>query len=197
MFVDHAVLQRDRPINVYGRARAGEEVTVTLAGASAQRAGRCEGRLVADAAGDGRRRAAHAHRARRLDNADRERRARRRRVAVLRAVEHGMAGAQYARCRLGSGALGQRSHPAGHHRARQQRRAAHGFRRAARVAGGRAHHHRAFLGRVLLLRARAAEDRERAAGHHLVQLGRLAHRAVDERGGVVAARAVTSSRSSC
>ncbi len=36
LFVDHAVLQRDRPINVYGRAAVGEEVTVTLATASAQ-----------------------------------------------------------------------------------------------------------------------------------------------------------------
>lgn len=35
LFVDHAVLQRDRPINVFGRASAGEEVTVSLAGASA------------------------------------------------------------------------------------------------------------------------------------------------------------------
>jgi sialate O-acetylesterase len=35
LFVDHAVLQRDRPIEVFGAAPAGEEVTVTLAGASA------------------------------------------------------------------------------------------------------------------------------------------------------------------
>jgi len=32
--VDHAVLQRDRPINVYGHAAAGEQVTVSLADAS-------------------------------------------------------------------------------------------------------------------------------------------------------------------
>jgi sialate O-acetylesterase len=36
LFVDHAVLQRDRPINVYGHAAAGEEVSVTLAGKSAR-----------------------------------------------------------------------------------------------------------------------------------------------------------------
>jgi sialate O-acetylesterase len=36
LFVDHAVLQRDRPINVYGRAGPGEEVTVSLANASAK-----------------------------------------------------------------------------------------------------------------------------------------------------------------
>jgi sialate O-acetylesterase len=36
MFVDHAVLQRDRPINVWGHAAAGEEVSVSLAGASAR-----------------------------------------------------------------------------------------------------------------------------------------------------------------
>ena len=35
LFADHVVLQRDRPIDVYGRANAGEEVTVTLSGASA------------------------------------------------------------------------------------------------------------------------------------------------------------------
>src|SRR5690349_7330135 len=36
LFVDHAILQRDRPVNVFGRAAAGEEVTVTLAGSSAK-----------------------------------------------------------------------------------------------------------------------------------------------------------------
>jgi sialate O-acetylesterase len=36
LFADHAVLQRDRPINVYGRAAAGDEVTVSLANASAR-----------------------------------------------------------------------------------------------------------------------------------------------------------------
>ena len=35
LFVDHAILQRDRPIAVFGRAAAGEEVNVSLAGASA------------------------------------------------------------------------------------------------------------------------------------------------------------------
>ena len=35
IFVEHAVLQRDRPIAVFGRAAAGEEVSVSLAGASA------------------------------------------------------------------------------------------------------------------------------------------------------------------
>jgi sialate O-acetylesterase len=35
LFMDHAVLQRDRAINVYGRAAAGEQVTVTLASATA------------------------------------------------------------------------------------------------------------------------------------------------------------------
>jgi len=36
LFADHAVLQRDRPINVYGHAGSGEEVTVSLASASAK-----------------------------------------------------------------------------------------------------------------------------------------------------------------
>ncbi len=36
LFVDHAVIQRDRPINVYGRAGTGEEVSVSLASASAK-----------------------------------------------------------------------------------------------------------------------------------------------------------------
>jgi sialate O-acetylesterase len=35
LFVDHAVLQRDRPISVYGRAAPGEEVRVSLGGAAA------------------------------------------------------------------------------------------------------------------------------------------------------------------
>jgi sialate O-acetylesterase len=35
LFVDHAILQRDRPVNVFGHAKAGDEVTVSLAGASA------------------------------------------------------------------------------------------------------------------------------------------------------------------
>jgi sialate O-acetylesterase len=43
LFVDHAVLQRDRAIDVYGQAGAGEEVTVSLAGVSA--------RVTADASG--------------------------------------------------------------------------------------------------------------------------------------------------
>jgi sialate O-acetylesterase len=34
LFADHAVLQRDRPIDVWGRAAAGETVTVTLASAT-------------------------------------------------------------------------------------------------------------------------------------------------------------------
>jgi sialate O-acetylesterase len=35
LFVDHAVLQRDRPVKVFGHAAAGEVVTVSLAGAKA------------------------------------------------------------------------------------------------------------------------------------------------------------------
>jgi sialate O-acetylesterase len=34
IFVEHAILQRDRPIDIWGRANAGEEVTVTLFGAT-------------------------------------------------------------------------------------------------------------------------------------------------------------------
>ena len=34
LFTDHVVLQRDRPIDIWGRANAGEEVTVTLSGAT-------------------------------------------------------------------------------------------------------------------------------------------------------------------
>jgi sialate O-acetylesterase len=44
LFVDHAVLQRDRPIEVFGQAAAGEEVTVTLAGARAQARADAQGR---------------------------------------------------------------------------------------------------------------------------------------------------------
>jgi sialate O-acetylesterase len=35
LFVDHAILQRDRPLNVFGRATPGEDVTVSLAGSTA------------------------------------------------------------------------------------------------------------------------------------------------------------------
>jgi sialate O-acetylesterase len=35
LFVDHAVIQRDRPIEVFGRAGVGQEVTVSIAGANA------------------------------------------------------------------------------------------------------------------------------------------------------------------
>src|SRR5688572_19650105 len=55
LFTDHAVLQRDQPIVVYGRATPGEEVTVTLADSTATVAaaadGRWSGRLPARAAG--------------------------------------------------------------------------------------------------------------------------------------------------
>jgi sialate O-acetylesterase len=55
LFVDHAVLQRDRPIDVYGHAAAGEEVTVALgearARARADAQGRWNARLPAVAAG--------------------------------------------------------------------------------------------------------------------------------------------------
>jgi sialate O-acetylesterase len=55
LFVEHAVLQRDRPIDVSGRAQPGDEVSVTLAGASASGraddAGRWAVRLPAQVAG--------------------------------------------------------------------------------------------------------------------------------------------------
>lgn len=55
MFQDHAVLQRDRPIPVYGSAVPGATVTVTLAGASASATADADGRwqaaLPAQAAG--------------------------------------------------------------------------------------------------------------------------------------------------
>ena len=43
LFVDHAVLQRDRPIDVYGRANAGEEVSVSLGNATAQAKANAQG----------------------------------------------------------------------------------------------------------------------------------------------------------
>ncbi len=55
LFVDHAVLQRDRPIDVYGHASPGDEVTVTLgegrASARADAQGKWNARLPAVAAG--------------------------------------------------------------------------------------------------------------------------------------------------
>ena len=44
MFVDHAVLQRDRPIAIWGHAAAGEEVTVTLSGATSTVHAEADGR---------------------------------------------------------------------------------------------------------------------------------------------------------
>ena len=44
IFDDHVVLQRDRPINVYGRANAGDAVTVTLSGASQRATAGADGR---------------------------------------------------------------------------------------------------------------------------------------------------------
>lgn len=44
IFGDHVVLQRDRPINIYGNARAGEEVTVTLSGATLRTTADASGR---------------------------------------------------------------------------------------------------------------------------------------------------------
>ena len=46
IFADHVVLQRDRPIEVWGRAQPGEQVTVTMSGANAQRGQRRRGTLV-------------------------------------------------------------------------------------------------------------------------------------------------------
>ncbi|HUQ12574.1 MAG TPA: sialate O-acetylesterase [Steroidobacteraceae bacterium] len=50
LFVDHAVLQRDRPIDVYGRAAPGDEVTVTI-GAASSTAGSATATARADANG--------------------------------------------------------------------------------------------------------------------------------------------------
>ena len=44
MFQDHAVLQREQPIRVYGRANAGEEVAVVLAGKRARARADADGR---------------------------------------------------------------------------------------------------------------------------------------------------------
>jgi sialate O-acetylesterase len=48
LFTDHAVLQRDRPIPVWGRAQPGEEVTVTLSGATKRVHADAEGRWSVD-----------------------------------------------------------------------------------------------------------------------------------------------------
>ena len=55
----HMVLQRDRPLPIWGWADPGEEVTVTLGRPEGQRQGRRQGQLEGDAAaGEGRRQAA-------------------------------------------------------------------------------------------------------------------------------------------
>ena len=46
LFSDHAVLQRDKPIPVWGRADAGEKIVVTFAGQSQQTTAGGDGRWI-------------------------------------------------------------------------------------------------------------------------------------------------------
>ena len=72
IFANHVVLQRDRPIDIWGQAKPGEEVTVHAVGRDAQRTRGCHRPLAARNAGAAGGRSAHADRAHRdaLQNAD-------------------------------------------------------------------------------------------------------------------------------
>ena len=198
IFADHAVLQRDRPIDVWGRAQPGEQVTVTMSGASRSAAGGREGTLGGGIAGVPARAGLSAHRAHQQPRAAGERCAGRRRVAVLRAVEHGMAGAQHASMHDSEVQHSANdTHPPRDHPARRRAGAARGFRGPARVESGRSRDHAGFLRGLLLLRARAAEDGERAAGPHHSSLGRHAHRDLDVGAGAARSSAATTRSSTC
>ena len=144
---------------------AGEEVTVTLSGATAARAGRCQRPLGADACPSCppvvR---THSPRAPRIAPAERGRCAGGRCVAVFGAVEHGIFGARFAQLARGDCASANDAHPPGDDRARSAAsRRATTFDKPLEWKRRRARNHRRFFGHLLLLRARTAEDRRRAA----------------------------------
>ena len=125
LFVDHAVLQRDRDINVYGQAtpRAGGHCHAR--GCNGTRESGRTGRVVADTAGDGRGRSAYPRRARGRED-------RRPSTDVLVGdvwLCSGQSNMEWpVRMTLDAGSevalSANDAHPPRHHRARAQRRAA-------------------------------------------------------------------------
>ena len=102
-------------------------------------------------------------------------------VAVLRAIEHGAAGRAHVERRRRDPASGERQDPAVVSGSRRQSRAARHVQYASCVACRRARHGSRFLRHLLLLRARAAEDRSGANGSDPRLVGRLEHRSLDQR----------------
>lgn len=128
------------------------------------RAGRCERTLAGGAAAACRRRPLRPLGHERIRRAaGGERRADRRCLAVLRPVQHGAAGAQHAGRRCRNRRRRQQYHPYADGLRRGQPHTAYEHF-AGPMAGGVAGHGRCILRHLLLLRARAAEERARAAG---------------------------------
>ena len=163
MFQDHAVLQRDRPISVYGDTTPGAAVTVSLGTVSAE-ARAMRRTLARDAAGDDGWRPLHAHR----DGEWRDQDARATCSSgdvFLCAGQSNMAFTQrQARGRGGRRPHGHRRADPPPHRSRPPpaSRRVRSFARNPRWVVASPGHSGGLLGRLLLLCARVEEDRERA-----------------------------------
>ena len=160
IFADHVVLQRDRPIEVWGRAQPGEQVTVTMSGATRSAVSGCRGTLVGGIAVVPGRRTLSTQRAHQQPRAEGGRCAGGRCVAVLGAVEHGMGGAQQPQCAARK--CSTRPMTTIRHVTIPRDAAAGPMRR---LRSGRSNgkwpvrDHAGFFGGLLLLRARVAEER--------------------------------------
>jgi len=179
IFADHVVLQRDRPIEVWGRATPGKEVTVALSGATQRATADAQGAwhvaLPAQPAAT-----AHAGGAHQRSSAKRCRRL----VGDVWLCS-GQSNMEFTvRNTLNAGnevaQFGERQHSPGHHSTLRERIAARGLRRAARMEGCGARDHARTFRRLLLLRARIAEERGSAARSRGFVVGRHAHRNLDE-----------------
>ena len=199
MFQDHAVLQRDQPIRVWGHAQPGETVKIEFAGKrrmrSADANGRWEARLPAAAS----RRSVHAHREQcRRRHADDQRRAGRRRLAVLGAVEHGAAVWRTldARAEI-AGASSDRIRLLTVPQDWQARRRRSTFAGPVQWRTTTSDTRARLLRGLLLLRARIAEDRRRADGTDQRRLGRLAHPGLDQQSSASRDGSCTTTNSTC
>ena len=183
LFQDHAVFQRDRPIPVWGTAGPGDEVTVVVRREPGHRPRGRVGAMDGDTAGDGRRRSSWprgAHDVRRHPDALGH--PRRRRLPLLRAVEHGVRRGPVPRRRVRGRAVSERQDSPAHHRARGGASACRRIREGAGVAECRPAEPSHLLGGLLLLRPRRARDAERPGGARERRVGRVGDRALDRRG---------------
>ena len=174
LFSDHAVLQRGRPIAIWGSADPGERLTVTLGDASQQRHRRPRRRLAGRAPRHAGGRTLCADRQRSVRPGDRERPVDRRCLALLGPVQHGAAGQPRAQ-QLQRHPVRQRSRAADPHRPAPQRVAARPrVHRSGLLAGGHAPVGRRLLGQLLLHGPRAAPFAARADRRDRIELGRHA-----------------------